>query len=236
MAKKAQEIEVPAGNQEPFEPNVEGIKLQMKVLMERVHVVQEGLGNLAEGVNNLKQAYFSMDNKLDTIIARIGSIGTLTAQSAPKPAQITITEQPPQTITPMEYKPFKVVTAPARAVAPPPSGGMMTQPVQQAPVQGGAPGQQKQAADRLSLDGAGERGQCDGSKGWPYETLTINPIEFTDAAIKVTFPGSWNAERNKNEVWLAKKLISPESVIYRLQQPQTINVVNWWIRKNSVQQ
>ena len=232
MAKKAQEIEVPAGNQEPFEPNLEGIKLQMKVLMERVHVVQEGLGNLAEGVNNLKQAYFSMDNKLDTIIARIGSIGTLTAQSAPKPEPIygVNSVEPIATI----QKP--VVTAPARAVAPPPSVGMITQPVQQAPVQGGAPGQQKQAADRLSLDGAGERGQCDGSKGWPYETLTINPIEFTDAAIKVTFPGSWNAERNKNEVWLAKKLISPESVIYRLQQPQTINVVNWWIRKNSVQQ
>ena len=202
---------LPEDEEEVVEVLPKAVQLQMKSVLDRMMVLSENQTNMVGILNNLKQAFFQNDGKLDTLIARVESIGTVAAQAAPKPVPATMAH------------PMVVPAAPT------------TIPVAAAPVAF----EKKTPKPRLPMDGSVMHGTSTGTnkKGQPYrwENVTITPTEFTASAGKVSFEGSYNKDYPGPNVWLPYSMINPASTITRLQTPQTLQVPDWWIRSNSKQ-
>ena len=125
------------------------------------------------------------------------------------------------------------------------TSSVITQPTSPPPIEDISDNSTEQTgpALRLNLDGGSEMGTAPSNKKYTFVNIIATPIEFTEKAVKITFQwisdqdntqkSSWDSKNNSNEIWLSKALISPNSVIKRLQVPQTIQVANWWARQNS---
>ena len=182
------------------------VQLQMKSVLDRMMVLSENQTNIVGILNNLKAAFFQNDGKLDTILARVDSIGTVAAQSAPIPV--------PATMAPPMVVPAAPTTAPATFEKKAPKARL---PMDGSVMHGTSTGMNK-------------KGQP-----YRWENVTITPTEFTDSAGKVSFEGSYNKDYPGPNVWLPYSMINSSNTITRLQTPQTLQVPDWWIRVNSKQ-
>lgn len=218
--------------------------------------MNDHLKSISDDVSIWKNLETRLVSLLETLLARMESIGNVTAQSASTPAPVPAFVAPTHQISSVleataiqpAFKPVPVPTVPQvpqiNTMALPTNAPAQTAPVQSNPnvSQGPKP--------RLPMDGSAEHGKADLSKNWTYYTVLATPTEFTAdeenggyKAMKASFIFldknniqriSWNKDYNSAELWIAKSLTHPDSIIKRLQMQQQIQVPNWWAEKNSV--
>jgi len=230
--------------------------------------INDHLSSIANDVGIWKNLETRLVSLLETLLARMDSIGNVAAQSAPSPIPADILTQgqiPGVVIAPGIQPPLPPIsTAPQlpplnQVISQVPQGlpslpqlpnpGLPQGPVGTAPLAPVAPVANKGPAERLQMDGSAERGTADPAKGWSFVNVIATPIEFTKSdqggfkAMNCTLIYvdknkiqriSWDAKFNRSEIWLAKSLISPETIIKLLQVQQYVAVPNWWADKNTI--
>lgn len=248
--------------EQKIEAKMEGFAAQLSFVIGAIQKTNEILVPMAQDLGVWKSYEARMMSLLETLLAGpvvSGGIKTQLPTITSPPVSITPTQTTPITQTTpvapvatgqIPIVGFKQVPTPVVGFQPNPMitptpiipqlNPMLTPTA--API---APSnsQVKAPATRLALDGSAERGLVPADKKYSFYELVVIPSEFTEKAVKVKFQftnqdgitlSSWDTERGQAEVWVSKKLISPDTIMKRIQAQQTFLIANWWVDKNSV--
>ena len=263
MAKKKPSMKVPISKaaveltlEQKIEAKMEGFAAQLSFVIGAIQKTNEILVPMAQDLGVWKSYEARMMSLLETLLNGPEVSGGINAQLPTiisPPISITPTQTTPiTTTTPVAITPvatgqtpivgFKQVPTPIGIPIPTPivTNPMLTPTA--APITP-SDNQVKAPATRLTLDGSAERGLVPADKKYSFYELVVIPSEFTEKAVKVKFQfinkdgitlSSWDTERGQAEVWVSKKLISPDTIMKRIQAQQTFLIANWWVDKNSV--